>query len=262
MVDKIISGSVVERRKVRIVRRPDRRRCRTKGSSCEKKQAGNREYAKLRLARTLNCNFAAGDLWLTLTFDEAGLAQAGGCLAGAKILARNFVARLCYRLKKQGIEAKWILAPSEVDGKTGEVVRPHMHLVITARGFLLQDGTLRVGEERVDDIWGRGWIDVKPLWRQKDFYRLAAYIVNQSNGVPDEKKWTASRNMLKPIVRRTIVCSGSRLIVPAGAEELPGTRYDPERGQNFVRYIPDAKNKLGGHKELALAGRGVDEYGI
>lgn len=50
MIEKIISGEVVERRKTRIYRRPLKRGGRTKGNSSEKKIVGNREHAKLQLA--------------------------------------------------------------------------------------------------------------------------------------------------------------------------------------------------------------------
>ena len=78
MVTKIISGTVVERRKTRITRRPAKRGGRIRGNSSEKKIVGNREYAKLALARVLNCNFAPGDLWLTAKFDPRGLEEIGG----------------------------------------------------------------------------------------------------------------------------------------------------------------------------------------
>jgi len=42
MITKIISGSVVERRKTYVGRRPSRRGARIKGSSSEKKQETNR----------------------------------------------------------------------------------------------------------------------------------------------------------------------------------------------------------------------------
>lgn len=267
MIETIISGEVKERRKTRITRRPAKRGGRIKGNSSEKKLAGNNEHAKLQLARTFNCNMKKGDLWLTATFDEESLAAVGGNYEGAKKAGKLFVDRLVYRLKKQGVVAKWVLAPSEIDGETGEVVRPHVHIVITGTGFTMQDGELRLGAEKVDDIWGMGFVDVRFLKNQKDYYALAVYIVNQSRGVPDEKKWTCSRNMKKPIVRREIVTTGRRLMVPAGATELPGTKYDPEKNQNFVRYIPktrDVRKKIGGHKEMAIAMEGdggdADEF--
>lgn len=256
MVTKIISGQVVERRKSRISRRPAKRGGRIRGNSSERKIVGNREYAKLCLARVLNCNFAPGDLWLTAKFDPAGLEKIGGTYEGAKEAGKKFIARLVYRLRKRGLVTRWVLAPSQIDGETGELVRPHIHIVITGEAFAMRERCLWLGEELVDDIWGLGQVDVQFLRHQADYKPLADYIVNQSRGVPDEKKWTCSRNMKKPIVRREVVTSGAQLRVPPGAVELPGTRYDPEKGQNFVRYIPaarDPRRKVGGHKEMALA---------
>ena len=262
MIEKIISGEVVERRKTRITRRPLKRGGRMKGNSSEKKIIGNREHAKLQLARTLNCNFTAGDLWLTATFDPEHLEKMGGDYEGAKKEGRKFIDRLAYRLKKQGILCKWVLAPSEIDGETGELVRPHVHIIITGGGFRVENKQLMIGNERVEDIWGQGCVDMKQLNHQKDYYPLASYIINQSRGVADEKKYTCSRNMKKPMIHREIVTSGRQLRVPSGATELPGTKYDPERNQNFVRYIPqrkDVRKKIGGHKEMALAMSGEDE---
>lgn len=256
MVETIISGEVRERRKTKITRRPMKRGGRMKGNSSEKKIIGNREHAKLQLARTLNCNFTAGDLWLTATFDPEHLEACGGDYEGAKKEGRKFIDRLAYRLKKQGIICKWILAPSEIDGETGELVRPHVHIIITGKGFRVEDRKLLIGNEAVEDIWGNGTVDMKFLNHQKDYYPLASYIINQSRGVADEKKYTCSRNMKKPIIKREIVTSGRQLRVPNGATELPGTKYDPEKNQNFVRYIPQKKDvckKIGGHKEMALA---------
>ena len=265
MVTRIISGEVVERRKTKIIHRPAKRGGRIRGNSSEKKIVGNREYAKLQLARTLNCNYIPGDLWLTAKFDQAGLAEIGGTFEGARKAGRLFIDRIAYRLRKLGLVCKWVLAPSEIDGETGALVRPHVHIVIPGAAFVWKDRKLFLGEETVDSIWGLGSVDVKFLRHQKDYYDLAAYLVNQARGVPDEKKWTCSRNMTKPKVTREIVTSGSQLRIPAGATELPGTRYDPEKGQNYVRYIPkrkDPRQKVGGHKEMALAmERGDDEGG-
>lgn len=267
MVTRIISGEVVERRKTRITRRPAKRGGRVRGNSSERKLAGNREYAKLQLARLLNCNMGPGDLWLTAKFDPAGLEAVGGSFEGARKAGRRFIDRLAYRLKKMGIICKWFLAPSEIDGETGELVRPHVHIIVTGDAFQMRDKQLYLGGELVNAIWGLGSVDVQFLRHQKDYYPLAAYIVNQARGVADEKKWTCSRNMVKPKVTREIVTSGGQLRVPPGATELPGTRYDPEKNQNFVRYIPkahDPRRKIGGHKEMAIALAGEppeDEWG-
>lgn len=256
MITKIVSGQVVERRKSRITRRPEKRGGRVRGNSSEKKIEGNRQHAVLQLARLFNCNLQPGDLWLTLKLDEESMAQCGGTFEGVKKEGRKFIDRLCYRLKKAGIVCKWFLAPSEIDGDTGELVRPHIHLVMTGQGFRMENGVLYLLQEPVERIWGKGSVDVQFLRHQKDYYPLAKYIINQSRGVADEKKYTCSRNLAKPKVTRTVVYAATPLRVPNGATVLPGTRIDPEAGQDFVRYIPKAKDparKIGGHKEMAVA---------
>ena len=256
MITKIVSGNVVERRKCKITRRPAKRGGRIRGNSSEKKVVGNKEYAKLQMARAINCNMVPGDLMLTAKFDPEGLEAIGGTYEGAKKAGRKFIDRLTYRIRKMGMVCKWFLVPSEIDGETGQIVRPHVHIIISGAAFTMRERKLCLGEEPVDSIWGLGNVDVQFLRHQDDYYPLAAYLVNQSRGVPDEKKWSCSRNMEKPKVTREIVTSGGQLRIPAGATELPGTRYDPENGQNFVRYIPkrkDPRRKVGGHKEMALA---------
>lgn len=262
VVTTIVSGKVKERRKSRIMRRPAKRGGRIRGNSNEKKIAGNREYAVLQLARTLNCNMKAGDVWLTLTFSDETLADCGGTLEGAKKEAWKFVDRCKYRRKKKAIITKAVVAGSEIDGETGELVRPHIHVIMNGEGFSFADGVLRLLDEEVENIWGKGSVDVQFLRHQDDYYPLAKYIINQSRNVPDEKKYTCTRNMDKPVVRREIVSGGGQLRLPNGATELPGTKYDPEKGQNFVRYIPRKKSparQVGGHKEMTLSKMGEED---
>lgn len=257
LLTKIISGDVVERRKSYITRRPGKRGGRVRGNSSEKKIEGNRNYAVLELTRKINCNYRRGDVWLTCKFDAMGLERCGGDFDGARKAGRNFIDRLSRRLRKHGVSPKWILAASEIDGETGELVRPHVHILLGGEGFAFSDGELTLYGESVDAIWGQGSVDVQFLRAQKDYYPLAKYIIDQARGVPDEKKYTSSRNMKKPIVERRVVLSGAPLRIPAGAVALPGTRIDLERGQNIVRYLrPERKDparKIGGRKEMALA---------
>lgn len=256
MITKIISGSVVERRKIYVGRRPSRRGARIKGASSEKKQENNRQQAILTLARTLNCNYSHGDGYLTLSFADEALAACGGTLEGAKKAGRKFLDRVGYRMKKHGEVLKWVMVPSELDGETGELVRVHIHAVISGHGLRLEDGVFYLYNEKLEDVWGNGEVDVQILRRQKDYYPLARYLILQARGAADEKKYSVSRNMVKPRVEHLYTYSPAPLRVPAGASALPGTRYDPETGVNFVRYIPaqrDPARKVGGSKEMAIA---------
>lgn len=261
MVKKITSGQVVERRKSYVGRKPSRRGARIKGNSGEKKQENNRQQAVLALARVLNCNYTHGDALLTLTFVDEALARCGGTFEGAVKEAKNFLGRMARRMKKHGDILKWVLVPSEVDGETGEAVRLHCHIVINSAGLGMEDRTFTLYGEPLDDIWGRGTVDVQLLRDQKDYYPLALYLIRQARNIPDGKKYTSSRNMEKPKVEYTYVLTPAQLRVPAGATTLPGTRYEPELGVNFVRYIPrekDPARKIGGRKEIAVACAGEE----
>lgn len=264
MITKIISGAVVERRKAYVGRRPSRRGARIKGVSSEKKQENNRQQAILALARTLNCNYSHGDGYLTLSFTDDALAACGGTLEGAKKAGRKFLDRVAYRMKKHGKVLKWVMVPSELNGETVELVRVHVHVVISGHGLRLEDGVFWLYDEKLEDVWGNGTVDVQILRRQKDYYPLARYLILQARGAADEKKYSVSRNMVKPKVEHLYTYSPAPLRVPAGASALPGTRYDPETGVNFVRYIPaqrDPARKVGGSKEMAVACAGEPMVG-
>lgn len=256
MITKITSGAVVERRKSYVGRRPSRRGARIKGNTAEKKQENNRQQAVLALSRVLNCNFSHGDVLVTLSFGAPALERCGGEWGAAVKLARNFVDRVARRMKKRGDTLKWILVPSEVDGDTGEAVRFHVHLVMSGTGIRLESGVFFLYDEPLSGIWGHGTADVQVLRHQKDYYPLAQYLIRQARRIPDGKKYSSSRNMIKPKIEHTYVLTAAPLRVPAGASTLPGTRYEPEKGVNVVRYIPavrDAARKIGGRKEMALA---------
>lgn len=264
MITKITSGSVVEKIKSYIGERSNVRSQRRKGTSTEKKQLGNRNHAILQLTRTINCNYQPGDLWLTLKFDEEHLAKCGGDFDGAKREGKKCIDRMAYQLKKQGVALKWIFCPSEIDGDTGELVRPHIHLILPKKGFDLNGAELSLNGRSVADIWGQGSIDVQLLRNQEDYRELSVYLIRQSRNVPDEKKYSCSRNMIKPKVERYTVMGGGALRVPNGAKVLDGTIFNPEAGQNFIRYIPAKKKtaaqKVGGHKEITYANE-ADEGG-
>lgn len=175
--------------------------------------------------------------------------------------AKNFLDRIARRMKKHGDILKWVLVPSEVDGETGETVRLHCHIVINSAGLRMEDRTFTLYGEPLDDTWGRGTVDVQLLRDQKDYYPLALYLIRQARNIPDGKKYTSSRNMEKPKVEYTYVLTPTQLRVPAGATTLPGTRYEPELGVNFVRYIPREKDPAPEDRRAKGDGRGLRRRG-
>ena len=76
MIRTIRSGRVIEKSQFYVGERKPRK-ARRKGASSTKKLDANLRDAVKRLAREINCNFAAGDLLLTLTYDEEHIGKVG-----------------------------------------------------------------------------------------------------------------------------------------------------------------------------------------
>ena len=121
---KIISGRTTEIRRTMMPFREKgqkvRRGTRVKGKTSHRKILANEREAVKNLARILNCNFRQGDMWITLTYPENTL-PAGR--EDAKKDLEKFLrkCREAYR-KATGKALRYVVAVSDRDGKTGEIV--------------------------------------------------------------------------------------------------------------------------------------------
>lgn len=238
VVRKYISGSVIERSKVYV---PSSRRPRTgrvKGHTSAEKRDSNARGAARTLARLLNCNFSHADFMLTVKYDDEHLPETW---QEQERDAGNFVRRLTRALKGQGAETvKSIIICSELDGKTGELVRKHGHIIISGTGFAFSGGKWKIGRRLLDDIWGKGSVYCESLWDQQDYTPLAVYLIKQTADHRDNrKKYRPSRNMDKPIVTEEIVKTGQELRAPKGAV-IKERIYTEFGATNYLRYVkPD-----------------------
>lgn len=256
MIRTIRSGKVVEKSQFYVgERRP--RKTRRKGASTVKKLDANLRDAVKRLARTLNCNFAHGDLLLTLTYDEAHLPKVGEDFDAAEREGTNWWKRMRRELKERGVKLRGVWMTSDLDPETGEVVRLHHHAVITSEGIEIQrdeEGKIKcatIGGRTLEDIWGNGTADIEPLREQDDYTPIAAYFVAQARRDADAKKWHASRGLKQPVIEsEKIVPRARELHTPPGATVLEIGKYEEGSGSHYVRYIRKPRPpKVGGHKE-------------
>lgn len=237
VVYKIVSGRTVERMKrYRRGTPPPQRRHRVKGSSGLKKMEANLKAAIRHLARILNCNFHHGDMHLTLKYDDAHLPTSW---QQQEADATAFIRRI-KRVMSGGV--KWITVCSEKDAESGDPVRPHIHVVITGRGFTWQDDEWFVNGKPLKDIWGKGSVYGEPLHDQADYTALAIYLLRQAGDQADRKKYHVSRNMAKPVIEETVAVTGRELRAPADSKVVE-RHYELERGVNYIRYITREKTK-------------------
>lgn len=223
-----------------------------------RKQEQNEYAAQKTLARLINANFGKGAFLLGLDYSEEGLTRimqwgrkhglqvddpddvvrANAIWEAAAHELDNAIRRVKRRLKEQGIELRAILATSDMDGETGEMVRVHHHLVVNG-------GT----QEAFVDAWekyGLGGVAWSQFWNdQEDRTPIAEYIIRQVRRIPDAKKYRSTRNLERPEPRDRIVQSEAELRVPAGGKLLFRQQWSTGQHQ-YIRYtLPPKKVTTG-----------------
>lgn len=157
----------------------------------------------------------------------------------AQAEAELYILRLHRAAKKQGVQLRYVLTTSNLDGETGETVRVHHHLLLGAEALdlLERDGKTPLIRSR----WGRGGVDVKKLSAQPDYTPIAVYLLRQVRHTPDTKGWTASRGLLRPVPVDRVALSGAELRPPKGCALLYRSEYIAGASQ-YIRYILRARS--------------------
>lgn len=248
MIIRRTSGRAVELSSVWVSANTKPRRNKRKGTTTAQKQDENERDCVKRLARMINCNFSHGDLFLTLKYDDEGFARlAKNALANRKegqdtedaVLeaaerdCRNYLRRMKRALEKQGIELKYIMSTSDMDGEGGEIVRPHHHLIIP-----------RVTFEEAAKLWTLGSVEYQILKDQDDYTPLALYICRQVRRRPDAKKYNPSRNLKKPIVNERWAEPGEELKPDRHAKLMARNQWEPGKPQ-YIRFVKGAAMPAG-----------------
>lgn len=266
------AGQVGEKTKFFVPgKRPEKGGLSRKQKNAIRKQEQNEYSSQKALARILNANFSAGDLFLGLDYSDKGLERviAWGRKNGLPVDSADeaerqnaiwesaaheldiALRRVTRRLKKQGVELKAVYCTSDMDGDTGEIVRVHHHLVVNTG---VKEAFLAAWEE-----YGMGSVSWTALWdNQIDRTPIAEYIIRQVRRIPDAKKYRSTRNLTRPAPKNRIVYTDKELQVPKGGQLLYRQEYqssptqsreDLNRKPQYIRYILPEKGS--GGKECA-----------
>ena len=134
--------------------------------------------------------------------------------------------------KALGIPFRYIPFTSDLDGKTGEVVRVHHHIIVNAEAA-----------EIALEKWSAGSTHREHLYDQVDQTPLAHYLLAQVRHRPNEKKYSPSRNLIVPQPKDRIAVSGAELQVPRGGQLLLRAGWMPGMPQ-YIRYIVPEVGKI------------------
>jgi hypothetical protein len=243
-VYKITAGKVVEKYMAWKSGKPGGKRAgRVKGASTVKKMEANMAGAIRQAARTLNANFSAADVLMTLNYDDEHLPESWEEHEKDREL---MLRRINKRLARMGLPAaRWLSVCADRDGKTGRAERRHIHVVLSGEGMTYRDGAWRLGGESLTEIWGKGRAWCEQLYDQEDYTALAAYLIRQARSdKADWKKYHTSRNLERPQPEEEIRLTGRQLRPPRGAVVCEN-HYDARNGSNYIRYIRPAARRPG-----------------
>lgn len=154
----------------------------------EERRAANERHSRKRMIRNMNASFAAGGLYVTLTYDDSKLPATYG---EAKRLFDNYIRRLQRkfpRIKMMG-----------VTGRGRRSGRLHHHMVISG-----------AFEKDIINKWGMGAVTrIEPLRAHniyngrdhgRDYTALAIYMFGHADEAVGEqrRRWKQTKNITQP----------------------------------------------------------------
>lgn len=242
----IISGRTVEEKRSWLPLGPGYRRprgTRRAGASSLKKIRANERSCVLNLARTINCNFEAGDWFIALKYDDrhypAGTAEDPDqrreeeYRAAKTMLTKKFLPRLRKEYEKQTgkrLAAVWVTANWSTKEK--HFARIHHHMVLPSDAL-----------ETAQKIWcrlgGTGTVMAETLSGEGDYTRVAQYMVDNVQGRPTgENRWSSCRGMKKPVVTEPVEVSDVEAVEPIEGGIIKDVmHYHDEDGRTVSAYL-------------------------
>lgn len=158
------------------------------------------------LRRILELNFKGGDMYLTLTCRT----EERPSMEDAPKVIRQFRDRLAREYKKRGWEFKYVIT-CEV-GSRGAV---HWHMIMNYE---------QEGKDSAWDLvrkhWTRGRPFMEPLDEDREYKRLAEYIVKETGRriereqTREKLSYMASRNLIRPVEKKKKVRAKSWKKIP------------------------------------------------
>lgn len=233
---KIISGSVVEKKRTWMTAKSDVKKfrgTRIAGNTSERKIRQNEIERKKQLARILNCNLEKDWSLVTLKYDNEHLPADYAALqeSGKKFLRAlraAFKAKYGRNPRYIWVNANW--EPPKGKGDEGRLARLHHHMVIESCSW-----------DMLRELWPtKNGVIPEPIDGREDHTALANYLVDNVHGLErGQCAWTTSRgNLLKPIYTEPEPVENVEDIQPIPtARQTAFERLDDEDGRAVSTYI-------------------------
>ena len=198
---KIISGRVVETKRSWFSAGGDYSRprgTRRAGHTSEKKIRANEKSSTRNLARVINCNYDAGDLFCSLAYDAFHYPE-GFTYEQAKAVLKKFRDKLRkkYRAKTgRSLKAVWVTANWSPHRNAPSRLHHHM---------ILPSDALELARTVWEEFGGAGTFKMEGLDNRGDHTGMAAYMMENVHDRPaGENKWSCCREMERPIITEPV----------------------------------------------------------
>ena len=150
----------------------------------------NDKNARKYVERLINANFGDGDIWMTLTYDDAHLPPDGDIDAAVGNM-QKYIKRVNYQRNKRGLPKANYVYVTEYNENAK--IRWHYHIVM--------DGALDM--DTVEKCWGKGGRnEVRRLKKDENgLSGMANYIVKERKRIRSERRWNSSKGLIDPDIR-------------------------------------------------------------
>jgi hypothetical protein len=187
----------------------------------------NRKYAYQKLELEIAANFGAGDLYITLTYDDEHLPTSR---KAALARMKAFWRKLRTARRAQGQELRYLYVTEHRHGEG----RWHHHALLNATG---DDFDL------IRQLWTQGGVEFQSIRidRDRNYETLARYLCKEQRDKLGLRLWSTSRNLRKP-ERECHRVSNDTTIVPPSPEYADtlcdtGDVRTPYGQYRFIKYI-------------------------
>jgi len=208
-------------------------RGRRENLTTEEQLKRNLKIARKKLTRIINMNFTGRDYFVLLTYEREITHEE------ARKELSNFFKRLKRYRAKNGFSPLKYISVIETEG------RLHHHILLNE----LEGMSMKDARDILQQLWDRGLVKIKHLYKNQKDNRLASYITKE-NVRKGAKRWSSSRNLKQPKIK---------------IEEIKETKKKvtlrPPKGYQVVLCAEDYFEEIGWVRYLKAVREGGMDYG-
>lgn len=156
----------------------------------------NEKNSRRLFVQTINANFGAGDLHVSLTYSDKYLPST---LEEAHKIVVNYFRRISYKRKKTGLAPLKYALVTEYGMEEEKIIRIHHHIIMN--GGLTRDEVeeqwsyKKRGERNGESL---GWVNSRRLQPNENGLEAISMYVTKIGNKKNKKSWSSSRNLVRP----------------------------------------------------------------